>query len=83
MERSLIFQDVLTGFMDQAVNLNVSVVMEQRVITSAVPVRVLRDGEAGYVINPVLMDSMGSTVRNDVCVVSLLSVLTYNFSGCV
>ena len=64
-------------------NLSVSVVMEQRALTSAVPVHVLRDGEAGYVINPVLMDSMGSTVRKDVCVVSLLSVLTYNLSGCV
>ena len=83
MKRYHIFQDVLTGFMDQAVNLSVSVVMEQRVITSAVPVHVLRDGEAEYVINPVLMDSMGSTVRKDVCVVSLLLVLTYNLSGCV
>ena len=64
-------------------NLSVSVVTEQHVITSAVPVHVLRDGEAGYVINHVLMDSTGSTVRKDVCVVSLLSVLTYNLSGCV
>ena len=57
--------------MDQAVNLSVSVVTEQPVITSAVPVHVLRDGEAGYVINHVQMDSTGSTVRRDVCVVSL------------
>ena len=83
MKRYHIFQDVLTGFMDQAVNLSVSVVMEQRVITSAVPVHVLRDGEVGYVINPVQMDSTGSTVRKDVCVVSLLSVLTYSLCGCV